>query len=86
MHEWLEEEMRSIKTPKFHLVDGPASSEFRKVIESSDFRLPESYREFLLKFGNAQLYRYSSNYYITVFAGPREAEIAQEVMINIGST
>ncbi len=30
MFEWLEDEMAEIKTPKFHLMDGPASPELRQ--------------------------------------------------------
>ena len=87
MFEWLDDEMRKIKTGKFHLVDGPASPELRQAINASDCPLPPSYREFVLRFGNAELYRYSSNYYITVYAGPREEESsAGEAFVNIGRT
>jgi hypothetical protein len=76
MYEWLADEMSKIKTRKFYLVDGPASSELRQAVENSKLFLPPSYREFVLKFGNARLYRritsYSDNYLIEVYAGPRE--------------
>ena len=58
MFEWLDEEISQIKTPKFHLVDGPAPAELRQAVLSSEFPLPPSYREFVLRFGNAKLYRY----------------------------
>ena len=87
MFEWLDEEMSQIKTPKFHLVDGPASAELRQGVESCDFPLPPSYREFVLRFGNAKLYRRGSNWLVQVYAGPREAENDQaESLIHFGRT
>jgi hypothetical protein len=70
MFEWLNAEMKHIKTRKFHMVEGPASAEFREAVESSDYPVPPSYKQFVLQFGNAELYRYGSNYYLTVFASP----------------
>jgi len=67
----------AVKTPRFHLVDGPAESELREAVVRSDLPLPASYREFVLRFGNARLYRRVRNdsYRIGVFAGPREANL-----------
>ena len=74
MFEWLEREISAIKTPGFHLVDGPAEGKLREAVLQSDLPLPPSYREFVLKFGNAKLYRMSlRGYQVGVFAGPREA-------------
>jgi hypothetical protein len=85
--EWLDELAARIKTNKFFLMDGPASAELRQAVESSDAPLPPSYREFVLRFGNAELFRYGSNYYVTVFADPREAEKAdRERFIHFGGT
>ena len=87
MFGWLVDEMARIKTRKFHLVDGPASDELRQAVEASDFPLPPSYKEFVLRFGNARLYRYSTNYYVTVFAGPREVDSYKgEAFIQFGRT
>ncbi len=87
MFEWLEEEMARIKTRKFHLVDGPARAELRQAVESCEFPLPPSYKEFVLRFGNAQLYRRSSYWLVEVYAGPREAESEeQEALIHFGRT
>ena len=87
MFEWLDEEMKNIKTRKFHLVDGPASVELSHAVGSSDFPLPPSHREFVLRFGNARLYRHGSGYYITVYAGPSEAESSLgDVFVNNGRT
>lgn len=87
MFEWLEEEMASVNTNKFYLVDGPASPELRQAVESSDYPLPPAYKEFVVRYGNAQLYRYNTNYYLTIFAGPREAESSEgEGFVYIGRT
>ena len=75
MFEWLEQEKSAIKTPRFHLVDGPAKGKLRRAILQSDFPLPQSYKEFVLKFGNAKLYHKVRYYVIEVFAGPREATL-----------
>jgi len=41
----------------------------------------------MLRFGDARLYRYSTNYYVTVFAGPRAAEDRHgELLVHIGKT
>ena len=74
MFEWLENEIAEVKTPRFHVIDGPAGPEFKDIILNSKLPLPSSYREFVLKFGNAKLYRNSrEGYAVVVFAGPREA-------------
>src|SRR5436190_762700 len=87
MFEWLIEEMARFKTRKFFLVDGPASVELRQAVESSTLPLPPSYKEFVLRFGNAKLYRRDSYYYVTVFAGPNMADSsAGEPFIQFGRT
>lgn len=87
LFEWLEEMAAKIKTNKFLLVDGPASPELRHAVESSYAPLPPSYREFVLRFGNAELFRRGSWYYVTVYADPREAEKADgECFIQFGGT
>ncbi|MCB9933081.1 MAG: hypothetical protein H6841_06645 [Planctomycetes bacterium] len=87
MFEWLEDEMARINTRKFHLVDGPASPKLREVVSTSDAPLPPSYKEFVLRFGNAQLYRRLDYYLVTVYAGPREAGTADgEALILFGRT
>ncbi len=73
MFEWLESELETIKTPRFHIVDGPAELEFRNSIIKSSLHLPLPYKEFVLRFGAAKLYRNSRcGYTIGVFAEPRE--------------
>jgi hypothetical protein len=73
MFEWLEKEIEEIRTPRFHVVDGPANARLREAVETTPFRLPQSYRAFVLRFGNAKLYRNSrrNSYQVSVFAGPR---------------
>jgi hypothetical protein len=69
-YQWLVDEMSRIKTRKFHLVDGgPATAELREAITKSDYPLPPSYKDFVLQFGNAKLYR-QVVYLVQVFAGP----------------
>lgn len=77
MFEWLEQELSAIKTPRFHVVDGPPEAKLREAVMQSCLPLPPSYREFVLTFGNAKLYRRarSDSYRIGVFAGPREAAL-----------
>jgi hypothetical protein len=76
MFEWLEEEICEIGTPRFHLVQGPADERLRNAITSSVVPLPSSYIAFVLRFGDARLYRRSRDgYRIGVFAGPRRAQL-----------
>src|SRR5688572_14356491 len=77
MFEWLEREVSLIKTPRFHLVDGPADQKLQEAVIRSSLPLPASYKEFILRFGNAKLYRNSRNdsYRIGVFAAPRAATL-----------
>ena len=74
MFEWLEQEISAIRTPRFHVVDGPADAKLREAVIGSGFFTPPAYREFVLKFGNAKLYRNARNnsYRVGVFAAPRE--------------
>jgi hypothetical protein len=84
MFEWLEQEISSIKTPRFHLIDGPADSKLREAIIQSALPVPDSYREFVLRFGNAKLYRRARNdsYRIGVFAGPRQARLEDGTLLH----
>lgn len=83
MFEWLEQEVSVIKTPRFHVVDGPAGAKLREAVTQPGLPLPPSYREFVLKFGNAKLYHRgeSDSYRIGVFAGPRAATLHDGVRI-----
>jgi hypothetical protein len=79
MFEWLEREIAAIKTPRFHLVDGPADAKLHEAVIQSNARLPRSYKKFVLKFGNARLYRRAGNdiYQVGVFGGPREVMLTE---------
>jgi hypothetical protein len=57
MFEWLEQEIGKIKTPRFHLVKGPADAALRAAIEGFEVPLPRSYKEFVRRFANARLFR-----------------------------
>ena len=87
MFEWFQDEVARVTTPKFHLVDGPVSDEFRQMIESSTIGLPPSYMCFVIQFGNAKLYRQGGVYLVQVYAGPREEESEKgEALIHFGRT
>ena len=73
MFEFLVAEMARIKTRKFHLVDGAASPELKEAVEKSVLPLPPSYKEFVLRFGNAKLYRQLGYWLVEVYAAPRDA-------------
>jgi hypothetical protein len=70
----LQEEIRSIKTRKFHVVEGPLGKAFRESIESSGLAIPESYRAFLLTFGESKLYRVGGAYALGVRRIPEKAQ------------
>jgi hypothetical protein len=76
MYEWLEQELEIVRTPKFHLIDGPVDAKLRESIMQSELPLPPSYKEFILRFGNAKLYRKGRDaYVIGVFSAPRETTL-----------
>src|SRR6516164_2432282 len=72
MFDWLIQEIETIKTRRFHVVDGPADPALRKAVEESDAPLPRSYKEFARRFGNAKLYKELGYYLVGVVAAPRE--------------
>lgn len=72
MFDWLEQEIGVVKTRRFHVVDGPAHSSLRMAVEGSGTPLPRSYKEFVLRFGNAKLYRELNYYKVGVSASPKE--------------
>jgi hypothetical protein len=73
LYELLECEILAIKTPRFHVVDGPADETLKESISLSGAPVPVSYMEFVQKFGNAKLYRDArrGSYRIGVFGAPR---------------
>jgi hypothetical protein len=84
MFEWLEKELVEIKTRKFHLVDGPADETFRQEVASCKVPLPHSYIEFVLRFGNAKLYKRANYYKLGVLASPREERSKHDVYYRFG--
>jgi len=71
-YQWLEDEIAEVKTRKYFCIDGPASEELRQAVEEFGDRFPESYKQFVLRFGNAKLYRLRGAYELGVLAGPRQ--------------
>lgn len=89
--DWLTQEIAAIRSNKFHLVEGPASPEFREVVERHGQMMSTSYKCFVLQFGNAKLYRrttsYNDSYLIEVYAGPRETSVEGGMQfLQIGKT
>lgn len=81
MYEWLEHEMSTIKTPRFHVIDGP-DAELQEAVVQSSLPLPTSYKEFVLKYGNVKLYRRSRDgYYLRIFASPRKSALIDGSLI-----
>jgi hypothetical protein len=76
MYEWLEQEIAEIQTRKFHRVDGPADAKLRRAVKHTKQPAPAAYKDFVLKFGNSELYRYDELdlYRVTVYASLREAQ------------
>jgi len=73
MYEWLDKEIAEVRTPGFHLVDGPPSEDFQRAALRGPLALPPSYREFIFRFGNARLYKQGSAYLVGVRAVPDPA-------------
>ena len=70
MFDWLREELTAIAWRRFHVFDGPADDDLRKLVEASD--LAASYRAFVLEFGGAKLYQQHAGYQLSVLRSPRE--------------
>lgn len=75
MFEWLENEIASIKTPNFHIVDGAVNTLTQKAINESLVTVPRFYKDFVQKCGSARLYLHPANrnYKVVVFGAPRES-------------
>lgn len=87
MFDWLTEEMRRIRNRKFHVVNGPVSNETRELIEQSELAVPFSYKEFVIRFGDANLYWAGAEYRVRVFANPKESISADdETLLYFGRT
>jgi len=87
MFEWLEQEVAAVRTRRFHVIDGPAKADFRSAVPASPLSAPPSYVAFVLRFGNAKLYRMTGLdlYWMRVFAAPRNVESrAGESLLYIG--
>jgi hypothetical protein len=86
MFNWLATEIATIKTSGFHVVDGRASNEPVAAILRSGLSVPPSYKEFVLQFGNARLYRRGSVFAVQVSACPTEVDHENETLLQFGQT
>jgi hypothetical protein len=87
MYEWLENEMSRVRTRKFFLVDGPLPADKHELVEKTELPVPPSYKSFVLRFGNAKLYRCGGQYRVQVFAVPSEDEADEgEALLLFGRT
>ncbi len=71
---WLAEQIKAVKTNNFFVVDGPAKPGLKKRVQGSQLGMPDSYKQFVLQFGNAKLYRSREQYLVEVFAAPHDIE------------
>jgi hypothetical protein len=67
-YEWLRDELAAVKTPRFHMIDGPS-----EIVTPPGLVPPSSYREFIAEFGQVRLYRKGNAYLIGVYARLQEA-------------
>lgn len=74
MYKWLLAEIAQIKTNNFHIVDGPLSAENKELVQTSAIPVPPAYKEFVIQFGNAKLYRQGGGYLVKVYAVPQDAQ------------
>jgi hypothetical protein len=87
MFDWLANEIATIKTRKFHIVDGPAAADLRRAIQTTKLAAPRSFKEFALRFGNAQLYRHDEIdlHSVRVYASMKATSTGQgEPLFEIG--
>ncbi len=82
MYEWLKQEILSIKTPRFHLVEGPKAG-ILEVFEALRPSLPSSYQKLVLEFGGVKLYRNArtNSYRIIVFPVPFKETLSSGIFI-----
>ncbi len=76
-----------VNTPKFYLISGALDDEDRRHVETSPLAVPESYKRFVIEFGDVQLYRKSSYYLVRVYGVPEEVQAENgELLIHFGRT
>jgi len=87
MFEWLEDELKKIKTPKFHLIDGVLSEERQKLVMQSKLSVPLSYKKFVIEYGNVKLYRQGNLYLVRIYSVPRDFKDSNGIdYLNFGRT
>ena len=77
--EWLDREMREVKSRKFFLIEGPLAP--LDAVIALEGRLPPSYSAFRSKYGNISLYRKGSGYLIEVYNTPSLKESRDGVLL-----
>jgi hypothetical protein len=87
VYEWLETEIAEVRNSRgFHVVERGLTPEVRKEVEESPHPVPRSYTEFVLRFGNARLYKTLGHHQISVHAPPTPAQsLNHEPLLAIGS-
>ncbi len=68
-YKWLRDELGTIRTRDFHVVEGPTGAALRTL---NNPELPASYREFVKDFGKAKLYKQKGGYSVGVLEIPEE--------------
>jgi hypothetical protein len=64
MYDWLEEELKGIRAKKMFVFSGPTLEEEIRSFEASTALLPEGYKIFLRRYGEAKLFRHpDANFY-----------------------
>jgi hypothetical protein len=87
MFEWLDAEIGSIRTKRFHRIDGPGSESARHTVSEAASLLTPSYVEFARRYGRASLYRMSrlDLYWLRVLAPPLEAKSRSgDALVEVG--
>lgn len=78
MYEWLEDELKRIRWPGFHVVVACTEA------NALDPRLPPSYLEFVRRFGSAKLYRRDRHYQLGVLCPPEPSSVDGNDVLLVG--
>ncbi len=85
MFEWLDKEIYLVRDTVLHSLDGPASPALREAICDNSERFPEDYVNFILKYGNARLFKWQDCYLLQVFATPDLLECPEGLLFRFGT-
>ena len=84
-YDWLHEALKLNHNRKFHAVEGPPADDIRQLIEDA-WKMPPSYRQFVLQFGEAHFFREGGSYLLEIFRAPHQWTIGGEEVCYIGRT